>query len=240
MPRGELYINGYDAYVTWGISMDTTSLSALLTPVPLKDWTTNEVRTENGTRYLRSALPKKDKRELTLTIQMSATSQSAFFRQYEAFCAVLESGVVEIRTKYQPKIYKCLFSKITQFTQFRREYATLGLSLVEPDPSDRPTYTEGDDTTATVIDTADTIVIGNETSDRYYALGEQTEINVQLERATQHETTIDFVSGSEATMLNISGAYRYIGELTVNANTAYVLTCRNGIFILSKVYEGGV
>lgn len=30
--KGELYINGKDAYLTWGISMDDTSLSELMTP----------------------------------------------------------------------------------------------------------------------------------------------------------------------------------------------------------------
>ena len=32
MPQEELFINGKDAYTTWGISMDDTALSALMTP----------------------------------------------------------------------------------------------------------------------------------------------------------------------------------------------------------------
>ena len=30
MPQEELFINGKDAYTTWGISMDDTALSALI------------------------------------------------------------------------------------------------------------------------------------------------------------------------------------------------------------------
>lgn len=38
MAAGELYINNKDAYTTWGISMDTSSLSSLMTPPPMKDF----------------------------------------------------------------------------------------------------------------------------------------------------------------------------------------------------------
>lgn len=38
---GELFINGRDAYSTWGISMDDTSLSALMTPAPNKEFILN-------------------------------------------------------------------------------------------------------------------------------------------------------------------------------------------------------
>ena len=38
MPQEELFINGKDAYTTWGISMDDTALSALMTPAPNKEF----------------------------------------------------------------------------------------------------------------------------------------------------------------------------------------------------------
>mgnify|MGYP001416335654 CR=1 FL=1 len=34
--KDELYINGKDAYTTWGVSMDDTALSELMTPVSNK------------------------------------------------------------------------------------------------------------------------------------------------------------------------------------------------------------
>ena len=49
---GELFINGKDAYTTWGISMDDTSLSALMTPAPNKDLVENKSRLEHGKRVM--------------------------------------------------------------------------------------------------------------------------------------------------------------------------------------------
>ena len=40
--KEELFINGKDAYVEWGISMDNTSLSALMTPAPNKAFIESE------------------------------------------------------------------------------------------------------------------------------------------------------------------------------------------------------
>lgn len=44
MPQEELFINGKDAYTTWGISMDDTALSALMTPAPNKEFIENKSR----------------------------------------------------------------------------------------------------------------------------------------------------------------------------------------------------
>lgn len=48
MPQEELFINGKDAYTTWGISMDDTALSALMTPAPNKEFIENKSRMEHG------------------------------------------------------------------------------------------------------------------------------------------------------------------------------------------------
>ena len=45
---GQLYINSKDAYTTWGITLDETSLSALMTPAPAKDFTENKSRSIDG------------------------------------------------------------------------------------------------------------------------------------------------------------------------------------------------
>ena len=39
--EGEFYINDKDSYTTWGISMDTSSLSALMAPPPMKEFKEN-------------------------------------------------------------------------------------------------------------------------------------------------------------------------------------------------------
>ena len=50
--EGEFYINDKDSYTTWGISMDTSSLSALMAPPPMKEFIENKSRLENGKRVI--------------------------------------------------------------------------------------------------------------------------------------------------------------------------------------------
>ena len=66
---GELFINGKDAYAAWGISMDDTSLSALMTPAPNKDLIENKSRLEHG-KLVISSNPKKDERNLILQLNL--------------------------------------------------------------------------------------------------------------------------------------------------------------------------
>mgnify|MGYP001115761044 CR=1 FL=1 len=78
MPKGELFINNKDSYDNWGISMDTSSLSALMTPPPNKEFIENKSRLEHGKRVI-AATPKVDERSLTLTINLTAKNEDEFF-----------------------------------------------------------------------------------------------------------------------------------------------------------------
>lgn len=75
--EGEFYINDKDAYTTWGISMDTSSLSALMTPPPMKEFIENKSRLENGKRVITSN-PRVDERNITLTFNLTAKSEDQF------------------------------------------------------------------------------------------------------------------------------------------------------------------
>lgn len=139
MPKGQLYINGRDAFDRYGISMDSTALSALMTPTGRKEWVTNEVRDENGTRYLTSQTPKSQARDLSLTFNLIADDEQTFFSRYNLFCSeVLESGLVNIKTSFQPSVmYRCVYESCSQFTQFRRQIASFQLKLKEINPNNR-------------------------------------------------------------------------------------------------------
>ena len=137
--EGEFYINDKDAYTTWGISMDTSSLSALMTPPPMKEFIENKSRLENGKRVITSD-SKIDERNITLTFNLTAKSEDRFFVRYNSFCEELATGVLHIRSKYQPDVvYKTIYLSCTQFTQFMRGIASFSLKLVEPNPADRTT-----------------------------------------------------------------------------------------------------
>lgn len=135
--KDELYINGKDAYTTWGISMDDTSLSELMTPVSNKEFVENESRLEHGKKVIVSN-PRLDARNVTLKINLSATSEQQFFERYNSFCKELATGVLEIKSKYQPDVvYKTIYQSCSQFSQFMRGIGKFTLKLVESNPNDR-------------------------------------------------------------------------------------------------------
>ena len=134
---GELFINGKDAYTTWGISMDDTSLSSLMTPPPSKQFIENKSRLEHGKRVIRTN-PKVDERDLTLQINLTAKNEEQFFARYLSFCVELETGSLNIRTIYQPEIlYRTTYVSCQQFSQFMRGIGKFVLKLNEPNPKDR-------------------------------------------------------------------------------------------------------
>lgn len=135
--KDELYINGKDAYTTWGISMDDTALSSLMTPAPNKEFIENKSRLEHGKRVI-SSNPKKDDRNLTLQINLTASDKDTFFARYNSFCNELDTGVLEIRTKYQPDVlYRTIYLSCQQFSQFMQGIGKFVLKLNEPNPSNR-------------------------------------------------------------------------------------------------------
>lgn len=137
MPVGELFINGKDAYNTWGVSMDETSISALMTPAPNKELIENKSRLEHGKRVLISS-PKKDERNLTLQINITASNEIQFFTRYSSFCEELDAGVLDIRIKYQPNVvYRTNYISCSQFSQFMFGIGKFVLKLNEPNPKNR-------------------------------------------------------------------------------------------------------
>lgn len=134
---GELFINEKDAYTIWGISMDDTSLSALMTPAPNKELVENKSRLEHGKRII-TANPKKDERNITLQLNLTAPDKDTFFARYDSFCKELATGVLEIKTKYRPDIvYRTIYLSCQQFSQFMQGIGKFVLKLNEPNPSDR-------------------------------------------------------------------------------------------------------
>lgn len=142
---GHLTINGRDAYSTWGILIDSTSLSALLTPAGTKDNVKSTSRLKHGTDVSFGNI-KKASRQVNLTLQLIARDEQQFFERYSSFCLELEKGFLNISTSYQPGVvYKFEYNSCQQFTQFIREYAKFQLRLTENDPSDRTfKYTPGE------------------------------------------------------------------------------------------------
>ncbi|WP_298072229.1 hypothetical protein [uncultured Bacteroides sp.] len=135
--KGELYINGKDAYDTWGISMADTSLSALMTPAPNKEYIENKSRLEHGKRVITENV-KVDERSLSLEIHLTATHKDQFFERYLSFCEELKKGALEIKTSYQKDvIYRMIYKSCSQFSQFMQGIGKFTLKLEEFNPENR-------------------------------------------------------------------------------------------------------
>lgn len=138
MLKGQLLINGKDAYTEYGIFMDDTALSTLMTPAPNKEFISNKYRSKDGKSVIRHN-PRLDEREITIAFNMSAKTSDEFLSNYGKFCEeVLATGQVTIHTSFQPTVwYRCIYLSCTQFSEFMRELAKFSLKLNEPDPTDR-------------------------------------------------------------------------------------------------------
>lgn len=137
MPKGQLKINGKDAYLTWGISMDDTSLSALMTPPSVKPYITNDDRMRHGKEYLSTPI-YVESRDLTLQLNLTAKNEEQFFTRYASFCEELAKGILDIETSFQRGIvYHCLYQSCSQFSQFMREIGQFVLKVTETNPNNR-------------------------------------------------------------------------------------------------------
>lgn len=136
--KEKLIINGENADEKWGISLGESSLSELMTPPANKAFIENESRLQHGKQIL-VANPKVEARNLTLQLNLTAATKSAFFDKYNLFCKeVLATGVLNIETGYQEGVvYKTIYVSCNQFSQFMQGIAKFSLKLIEPDPSDR-------------------------------------------------------------------------------------------------------
>lgn len=140
-----LYINGKDAYTTWGVYFDHTALSSLMTPPPLKPFIENKSSANDGKEVLGIKegerafhRPRVDSRELSLTMHLEGNTEGEFLERYARFCQELAGGVLRIRTRYQPGVvYTMVYISCAQFTQFQRGIGRFTLRLEEPNPSNR-------------------------------------------------------------------------------------------------------
>lgn len=134
---GQLYINGKDAYLTWGVTLDDTSIAALMTPAPIKEFTENKSRSING-KIVKDTDPKLEERNITLSLNITAKNRSAFLSRYNSFCSELATGRLNIQTIFTGSVvYKTIYKDCRQFEQFNGRVGKFLLSLNEPNPTDR-------------------------------------------------------------------------------------------------------
>lgn len=135
---GKLYINGDDAWTTWGVGLEDGSLGELMAPPALKAPIVNESRLEDGKRYHMEDTQRLDERTITLVFFLIAGNINDYITNYRSFISALAAGEVTLQTDSEPDtLYHLIYGSCSQFRQFFGGLAKIAVKFIEPNPANR-------------------------------------------------------------------------------------------------------
>lgn len=131
---GKLYINGSDAWTTWGVFLENGSEDKLLMAVPVKDYISNKSRAADG-RSVIAEVPKRDERDVSLVFCF-ANNGTSFITRYNQFMTQLYAGAITLRSVRNKMTYNLLYLRATSLSSIT--YAgKVAVSFNEPNPVNR-------------------------------------------------------------------------------------------------------
>ena len=136
---GDLFINGKDAYATWGVNMGNGFLDALDAPLPMKEYIENSSRAEHGKQVI-TANARVDSREVTLEFTIAGTSEQDYRAKKNAFCAELQEGALALRVPaLGTQSFRLVYTgKSAGYgLSLDRCFGRISAKFTEPDPTDR-------------------------------------------------------------------------------------------------------
>lgn len=136
---GDLFINGKDAFSTWGVRMGDGFLDAIDGFNQMKDYIENESRLEHGKRVITDNA-RVDSREITLQFTIEGDSESDYRTKKKAFQTELEKGAVSIKVPVLgSEVYKLIYlgKSVSYGLSFDRRFGKVSSKFEEPNPADR-------------------------------------------------------------------------------------------------------
>lgn len=136
---GDLFINGKDAFSTWGVRMGDGFLDSIDGFNQMKDYIENESRLEHGKRVITDNA-KVDSREITLQFTIEGSSESDYRMKKKAFQTELEKGTVNIKIPaLGSEIYKLIYlgKSLSYGLSYDRCFGKVSSKFSEPNPMDR-------------------------------------------------------------------------------------------------------
>lgn len=138
----DLLINNQDAQQIWGVHMGRGFLNALLAPSEVKEYITNEVRDENGTRYyVPLGAPYLKERNLQLPFVLIGATSADFFTKQQSFLNEMYKGSVMIKIPAWANdiTFRLYYNGQSSTWQMNasRTLATITLKFTEPNPNNR-------------------------------------------------------------------------------------------------------
>lgn len=136
---GDLFINGKDAFSTWGVRMGDSFLDSIDGFNEMKDYIENESRLEHGKRVITDNA-KVDSREITLQFTIEGSSESDYRSKKKAFQTELEKGAVNIKVPVLGnEVYKLIYlgKSVSYGLSLDRCFGKVSSKFEEPNPMDR-------------------------------------------------------------------------------------------------------
>lgn len=136
---GDLFINGKDAWSTWGVRMGDSFLDAIDGFNEMKDYIENESRLEHGKRVITDNA-KVDSREITLQFTIEGSSESDYRSKKKSFQTELEKGAVNIKVPVLGnEVYKLVYlgKSVSYGLSLDRCFGKVSSKFEEPNPMDR-------------------------------------------------------------------------------------------------------
>lgn len=147
MSTNELIINGNNAWSTYRVRMGSGFLNALEADADNKDYITNTVRTEHGTRVV-PIRPKKAERNVTLEFVIVGKDHNDYNERVKVFDAIMDNGFVTIQVpKSKDDVYR-LYCARKSTSYSRGNGGAIGkksVKFMEYDPTDRGELTTEDE-----------------------------------------------------------------------------------------------
>lgn len=116
---GQLFINDKDAWITWGVFLEDGSEAKLLLPPPMKEYTSNNFRSQDGKQVF-IVNPKKDERDISLVFCISAITKEKYLLIYDDFVSELTSGLVKLRVQSIDKELNLTVSSFLDLSYYER------------------------------------------------------------------------------------------------------------------------
>lgn len=136
---GELFINGKDAWDTWGVNMGEGFLDALDAPLQMKDYIENESRLEHGKRVIINS-PKVASRDITLSFTIIGTNETDYRAKKKAFEMELQKGTFTLNVpKLGTDVFNLVYTgkSVSYGISLNRCFGHFTMKVTEPNPMDR-------------------------------------------------------------------------------------------------------
>lgn len=138
---GKFYINGKDVFTEFGAVFMKGTYEALLKPVGMKQFITNNSRLEHGVRYVANAnTAKTNERNIQLSLFISGSSELDYLSKVAALMNELENGSFTLKVTDLGYVYHLVYSDCASYGDYGRKRGKFTLKLIEPNTKDRQKY----------------------------------------------------------------------------------------------------